>query len=310
MMEHLIETHYGLRVQGLARVNEGVGGDVYTVETHTGRFVLKGTRHGDERACNEPRLVAFAARQGIPVQECLPTKDGEDFFHRGGKQYNLRPWADGAVYSYNKAPAWLVTEAARMQGKINAALAGFESLPQGIGPDSLAYLRSDAPRESYGKTLALAKKAGDASVVEDIRFRISQLHMLQEKTYDFSRFTIGNAHGDYKIQNLVCGEGRIAAVIDWTSACTLPLCLEIIRAYAHAAPVFSLEGLRAYTDEYQRYAPLNDYDLRMMPYFFRDLLLASDYYGQYYASKHSNRADYLAQAKFATRMLRELIEHS
>lgn len=56
--------------------------------------------------------------------------------------------------------------------------------------------------------------------------------------------------------------------------------------------------------EYQQFAPLNDYDLRMMPYYYRDQLLACDYYGQYYASGQANRADYLAQARHATKLLR------
>ena len=52
------------------------------------------------------------------------------------------------------------------------------------------------------------------------------------------------------------------------------------------------------------FAPLNDYDLRMMPYYYRDQLLACDYYGQHYAARGMNRADYLAQARFASKLLR------
>jgi len=46
----------------------------------------------------------------------------------------------------------------------------------------------------------------------------------------------------------------------------------------------------------------------MMLYCYRDQLLACDYYGQYYASKSPNRADYLAQARFATKVLRWMEE--
>jgi len=303
-LERLIEQHYGLCVRALTRVDEGAGGEVYVADTDAGRFVLKGTAGDDPRAQKEPFIVEYLARQGILAPEFLPVEGGGWFFRGDGKRYSLRPYVEGTVYSYHEAPAWLMVESAQMQGRIHAALAGFGPLPQALGPDFLTFLRSDAPRASYRKTLALAEKAGDADVLEDIAFRLSLLHTLRERSYDYARFTVGNTHGDYKIQNLVCGEGRIAAVIDWTSACALPLCLEVIRAWVHAAPAFSLEGLRAYTEEYQRFSPLSDYDLRTMPYIFRDLLLASDYYGQYYASKSRNRAAYLAEARFTTRVLR------
>ena len=305
----LIETHYGIRVHNLSRVCEGAGGDVYYADTGAGRFVLKGTVKSDIYACNEPRLAKYLAAQGIPVPAFLPTKDGADFFRRGKWQYNLRPYVEWTVYGYNEAPAWLITESAQMLGRIHHVLAAFEPLPMGIGPDFFAFLRSDAPRISYIKTLSLAKAAGEDDVAADVEFRLSRLHKLQEQSYDYARFTRGNTHGDYKISQIVCREGHIAAIIDWTSACRHPLCWEVIRSYAHAAPegargAIDSEGLRDYLAEYTRYAPLTDYDLRMMPYFYRDQLLACDYYGQYYASKGQNRMDYLAQARFATGVLR------
>ena len=304
---HLLEKHYGLRVKSATHVNEGVGGEVYVVETDAGRFVLKGTPRGVTRADNEPFIAGHLARQGIPVAEYLRAGDGERFVRAGKTQYLLQRFVEGKVYSYHEAPAWLLPESARMLGKIQIALAGYEPLPPVFGQDHFDYLRCDDRRASYMKTLESAKKAGDGDVVEDVEYRLSQLHRTRERTYDYARFTVGNTHGDYKIQNIICGEGRIAAVIDLSSACRLPLCMEVIRSYAHVAPEPDAEGLRAYTEEYMSYAPLNGYDLRNMPYVFRDQLLAFDFYGQYYSSKHPNRADFLAQARWATGLLRGLL---
>lgn len=305
--ERLLKKHYGLRVQTLTHVSEGVGGEVYIAETDAGRFVLKGTPRGAERADNEPYIAEHLARQDIPVAEYLRAGDGEWFVPRGKTQYLLQRFVEGKTYSYHEAPAWLLPESARMLGKLQTALAGVEPLPPVFGQDHFDYLRSGDRRASYMKTLERAKKAGDWDVALDVEYRLSQLHRTQERTYDYTRFTVGNTHGDFKIQNIICGEDRIAAVIDLSSACRLPLCMEVIRSYTHAAPAPDAEGLRAYTEEYMRYAPLNDYDLQNMPYVFRDQLLAFDFYGQYYNSKHSNRADFLAQARWATGILKWLI---
>ncbi|MCL1952143.1 MAG: phosphotransferase [Oscillospiraceae bacterium] len=305
-IERMIEKHYGLRVLGLSRVSEGVGGEVYVAETDAGRFVLKGTPRGADRADNEPYIAGHLARHGIPVAEYLRAGDGEWFVRRGKTQYLLQRFAEGKTYAYHGAPAWLLQESARMLGKIQVALAGYEPLPPVFGQDHFDYLRSGDRRASYLKTLENAKKAGDGDVALDVEYRLSQLHRTRERTYDYARFTVGNTHGDFKIQNIICGEGRIAAVIDLSSACRLPLCMEVIRSYTHAAPAPDAEGLRAYTQEVMRYTPLNDYDLRNMAYVFRDQLLAMDFYGQYYGSKHPNRADFLAQARWATGVLQWL----
>jgi len=307
-LARLLEKHYNLHVRSITHVDEGVGGEVYVVEADAGRFVLKGTPQGAARADNEPHVAEHLARQGVPVAEYLRTGDGEWFVRRGKTQYLLQRFVEGKVYAYHEAPMWLLPESARMLGKIQAALAGYEPLPPVFGQNHFDFLRSDAPRASYMKTLAKAKKAGDASVIADVEFRLSRLHKTRERSYDYTRFTVGNTHGDFKIQNIICGEGRIAAVIDLSSACRLPLCMEVIRSYTHAAPEPDAEGLRAYTEEYLRHAPLNDYDLQNMPYVFRDQLLALDFYGQYYNSKHPNRADFLAQARYATGVLRWLEE--
>jgi len=308
-MKRLLEKHYNLRVKSIFHVREGVGGEVYIAETDAGRFVLKGTPRGAARADNEPYIAEHLARHGIPVAEYLRAGDGEWFVRRGKTQYLLQRFVEGKAYSYHEAPAWLMTASAQMLGKIQTALANYEPLPPVFGQNHFDFLRSGAPRASCMKTLARAKKAGDESVIDDVEYRLSQLHKTREHAYDYACFTVGNTHGDFKIQNIICGEGRIAAVIDLSSACRLPLCLEVIRSYTHAAPEPTAEGLRAYAEEYLRFASLNDYDLRNMPYVFRDQLLALDYYGQYYGSKHANRTDYLAQARFATGFLRQFDEN-
>ena len=302
--ERLLEKHYNLHVKSITHVDEGVGGEVYIAETDAGRFVLKGTPRGADRADNEPYIAEHLARHGIPVAEYLRAGDGKWFVPRGKTQYLLQRFVEGKTYSYHEAPAWLLPESARMLGKIQLALACYRPLPQVFGQDHFDYLRSEVPRASYMKTLERAKKAGDGDVALDVEYRLSQLHRTRERTYDCARFTVANTHGDFKIQNIICGEGRVAAVIDLSSACRLPLCMEVIRSYTHAAPEPTAEGLRAYTEEVMRYTPLNAYDLRNMPYVFRDQLLAFDFYGQYYSSKHPNRADFLAQARWATGVLR------
>lgn len=77
---------------------------------------------------------------------------------------------------------------------------------------------------------------------------------------------------------------------DWHSA-SEPLLLQ------------SAELLGRYLDAYCRYGTLNDYDLACMERLYLYQIAVCDYYGQYYASRAQNRAIFLRQARFATRLL-------
>ena len=61
--------------------------------------------------------------------------------------------------------------------------------------------------------------------------------------FDLGKLTCCNTHGDYNINQIICGENKVNAVIDWTSACRHPVIWEITRSFYYADPGCVNEGL-------------------------------------------------------------------
>ncbi|MGM9661601.1 MAG: phosphotransferase [Oscillospiraceae bacterium] len=133
--------------------------------------------------------------------------------------------------------------------------------------------------------------------------------------FDIGRFTCANTHGDFIITQLICGEGRINGVIDWTTACVHPIVWEIIRSYVYASPLcingeIDIADLTDYVRIYLVHGKLNSYDLENMAQLFFYFTAVCDFYGQYYDSLTRNRAIYLQQAKLSSKLLRWFDAHA
>lgn len=280
----------------------------HLVETATGKYVLKCVAENDAYVRNEPAIADFLKKYSIPIADYIKTKDNYYLWQYDGKIYHLQRFIEGETLAFNKAPDWFMAQSAQLLGKIHSALSEFYPLPTGMGDGFISFMRSDNPKTSYEKTLEKAKSNQDTDIAHDVEYRLSQVDKLKMIEFDLSKFTCCNTHGDYKISQIIIRENRIAAVIDWTSACVHPVCWEVIRSFTHADPScrdgeINFNRLFNYIREYSRYFSLNGYDLSMMPYFFYHQLLACDYYGQYYASTDANRNDFLFQARFATSLI-------
>ena len=308
-MEKLIDAHYRLAIKNISRILTGVGGQTYLLETDTGKYILKGFSSRDVYVQNEPDIVEYLSEKEIPVAEYIKDKSGKSIWRDGETAYHMQRYVEGEVLPFNEAPDWFMVESAETLGRIHSALAGFKRLPVGMGEGFLGFMKSDRPQNAYRQTLEKAKCRNDEITVTDVEYRLSQIGRLRDVDFDLTKFTCCNTHGDYKISQIICATDRIAAIIDWSAACVHPICWEIIRSFTYADP-HSREGkidtgrFVGYVKTYLRYHTLNEYDLKMMPYFFWCQLLACDYYGQYYSSTDANREDFLFQARLATGLIR------
>ena len=68
-------------------------------------------------------------------------------------------------------------------------------------------------------------------------------------------------------------KGNKFTVIDWTSTCSLPLCIEVIMSYAFTDPAcingsIDINRLKKYIGNYSENFILNEYEFTIMPYLF------------------------------------------
>lgn len=94
--------------------------------------------------------------------------------------------------------------------------------------------------------------------------KISKFHI------DTKKLTYANSHGDYHIGQAIIHNNDFT-VVDWSSACRLPICLDVITSYVFSSPTcatgkIDTDGLKKYIRQFTEKFPLTEYDIKAMPY--------------------------------------------
>ena len=258
----------------------------------------------------EPELCSFLSNKGLPVSEFVQNRQGEYLSEDdNGKLFHLQKFVEGTSYELNCAPEWLLVEMPKTLGKIHSVLATYKGLSEGIGENFFFSMTPEKALKSYESTLEIARQKNDIEVENDLLFRISLMKRFPLYNIEINKLSNKNTHGDYSINQIICGENKILAVIDWTTACIHPAVWEIMRSFIYADPgckegVINGSKLAEYIGNYLSFSDLNAYDISMMAKVFYYQIAVCDYYRQYYESKTDNRYIYLHQAIFSTKLLR------
>ncbi|MBP3569943.1 MAG: phosphotransferase [Lachnospiraceae bacterium] len=307
----ILSDQYGLNVNSVKKSSVGAGSDTWFVTCTNGKYVVKYPSESDINNPElEPKLCEYLFQRGIPACQFLNNVHGEYIsYDEKNRILHVQEFIEGTMYDWHEAPDWLLMESAAMLGKFHTVLKNYEGLPTGIGEGFFQFMTPERALFSYRESLKSAQAENDTEAVADLLYRIDLMQRFPKYAFDVKRLTCQSTHGDYFISQLLCGENKINAVIDWTTACVHPVVWEIVRSYVYAAPSckegqIDMEEFVRYVDKYCEYAPLTEYDLlNMVPLFYYQIAVC-DYYGQYYESDAENRYIYMQQAKFSTKLLR------
>lgn len=309
-MIELLREQYGLEVLEMERSGVGAGSDTWFVTCRDGKYVVKYPAVSEiNHPEQEPQLCDWLLERGIPVCRFLKNREGQYLSkEEGGRVFHMQEFFDGKQFELNTAPQWLLTESARMLGRIHTELKHYSGLPEGIGAGFFRYMTPENALRSYQHSLEIAREQGDETIVSDLLYRIELIQRFPVWKFDLDKLTCSATHGDYFISQILCEGEKIQAVIDWTTACVHPVVWEIFRSYVYAAPecargIIDADSFIGYVEAYNAFAPLNEYDIQCMVRLFYYQIAVCDYYGQYYGSEAANRHIYLHQAMFSTGLL-------
>lgn len=72
-------------------------------------------------------------------------------------------------------------------------------------------------------------------IYSDLVDKISMLKYVRDNLdfSDMNKLTIMNTHGDYSLLQFIYKNGKINGILDFTSACRMPIVWEIIRSYSY-----------------------------------------------------------------------------
>lgn len=262
----IIEENYGIKINGMRLLDSHFGTDLYLAETEKGKFVVKTLPTYMENAKNEGAVTEFVSGKGIKTARFLKTRLNKYSLLAGERIVTVQEFIEGKAFGLNCAPDWFMDQSAELLGRIHTVLDGYGGLPLRFGKDFFTADNALQKKFEYEKELA----AAEADTALLFTGQLKHLKRIGEFCMDTSKLTYANSHGDYHIGQAIVKDKEIT-VIDWSSACRLPVCLELATSFAFASPKckggeIDADGLKRYVERYSRHFSLSDYDIKMMPY--------------------------------------------
>ncbi|WBW96506.1 aminoglycoside phosphotransferase [Oceanirhabdus sp. W0125-5] len=318
-IEKVLRDKYGIdNIQDIIHIDNSSANCYHIICTDKQYFLKEiQSNYSYEKVQEEYKINKFLKKRDIPTSEFYKTFNGKYIWEYKNHIFHLQSFIEGTTYKMNTAPKWLIKDSAIYLGKIHNELKGYPNVKDRFGERLFLESNIQRAKEIYEDLIEKSRNVKDESIrlkiVEDLKFRLSILPKITKFQFDYDKFTVSNSQGDYSLLQIICGENKINAIIDFTDSCSLPICWEIIRSYTYADPKCK-EGLQIDIDNFKEYIKLylehnliSPYDVKMMPYLYYFHLARSSFgYKQYILSPEKYNEELLQFGFWRTNMCRWL----
>lgn len=313
---NVVKKTYNIDIYQIEKLNRG-SANLYLLNED--EYILKEfqTKYIKEEIDKEINIINHLKNDNIPVPEYIKTITGEYSFIYKNKVIIMQKFIEGYTMESNAGKYDQILESAEYLGKIIKSLETLEiELPSN---DGSSWYSSETIEESIAKQEKLLKKISIEDypqIYKDLMDKISMLQYVRDN-FDFSdmnKLTIMNTHGDYSVLQFIYKNDKINAIIDFVSACKMPIIWEVIRSYSYIDPKakdgkIDINNLVEYVKVFSKYVKLNKYDFKYMPYLYLVQLLSSTFgYKQYIAD--NSKTSLLDFAFFRTKLCKFLFENA
>ena len=304
---HLIESNslsFGSANCFKIRCEEGI----FFLKEYQSSFLLQDVE-------KEAALVEFLFSKCFPVARFFKTVIGNPCTIHDGHIICVQEFIEGKTY-LNNLPRPLLLESAKYLGKMHVLLKDY---PLNTDMDDRwvqSYSPENASRRFDDLLLALEQDSANANyqrIRDDLLFKKELSNRISDLKSYYDGITYTPTHGDYTACQMICGEDHIKAIIDFSSAATLPVVWEIMRAYIQSTEScrggvpFDTPDFVLYVEKYMEEASLSKRDLEATPYVYLFQLARSNYgYREYLIKKTENREALLDFALWRTDICREI----
>ncbi|MBQ3128460.1 MAG: phosphotransferase [Clostridia bacterium] len=270
MNQYIIENNFNLKVSDIQLLDKHFGTELYLINTDIGKYIVKVLPLYMENVKNEGELTEYLYNHGLKVARFMKSKEDTYVVKTPEYQFTVQQFIEGESLSVNTAPDWFISKSADFLGQTALLLKDYEGLSLRFGKDFFSTRTVHRKLCQYKKELAKAKKLKNVDIIpvweEQIRHlkRFSKFHIKAKK------LTYANSHGDYHIGQAIIHNNDFT-VVDWSSACILPVCLDVITSYVFSSSTcaegeIDADGLKKYIQQFTEKFPLTEYDIKAMPY--------------------------------------------
>ena len=270
----------------------------------------------DEVQC-EAKLVEFLVEKDFPVARFHRTLDGTPCIVYKGHVISVQDYIEGKTYM-NDMPTQFLTQEAKYLGLLHKLLKGY---PMKKSMQEKWVETSDEAIGKYDMLLASLEMQKDdpnyQRIKDDLNFKKDLISKISDFKEYYKGITYIPSHGDYTACQLIFDDKGVKAVIDFSAATELPAVWEIMRSFIQSYGAckndnpFPIEDFVLYVNEYRKYSPLTERDLRAIPYVYLLQLARSGYgYKEYLVTKTENRDKLLDFAFWRTDICREIYRNT
>ena len=270
MNQYIIENNFNLKVSDIQLLDKHFGTELYLINTDIGKYIVKVLPLYMENVKNEGELTEYLYNHGLKVARFMKSKEDTYVVKTPEYQFTVQQFIEGESLSVNTAPDWFISKSADFLGQTALLLKDYEGLSLRFGKDFFSTRTVFRKMWQYKKELACAKKAKDMNILPIWEEQIRHLKRISKFHIDAKKLTYANSHGDYHIGQAIIHNNDFT-VVDWSSACILPVCLDVITSYVFSSPTcatgeIDADGLKKYIKKFTEKFPLTEYDIKAMPY--------------------------------------------
>ena len=311
MIEQLISDNYDFLLDKLELLESHFGTEISLARTDKGKYIVKKLPIGIANLEDEGHITSFLSKHGISVAKLIKTQSDTYVVRTDTFQFTVQEFVDGITLAVNTAPGWFLDLSAQTLGKIHTVLKDYGTMKQSFGMDFFNVARVSDKEKFLNQLLISQQAKNDRKLLCETIEQIKHAHRIMGFEIDTKKLTYSNSHGDYYISQVITKD-RNFTIIDWSSACSLPICNEIIMSYVFADPLcktgeIDSARLKNYVEQYAEHSSisLSKEDLALMPYVF--------YYHQFmtnYTPPFSNVPEsYRAVSKLINNILNWLYQY-
>ena len=303
-IKKIVYDKYNIKVLDVIYIDRG-SSNIYKLDN---KYILKEfeSKHNKDTVLKEVNIINHLKKKNISVPTYIKTNDNNYYFEYKDKVMIIQEYIHGYTIDPNKCNYEQIIESATYLGKIVKALEDY--------PYTLPKWKKEIDLQKAiinQKNLLSLTTREDESIRKDLEDRLYMIEELLKTNIqdNFNNFTYKNTHGDYSIMQFIYKDEKVVAVLDFLSACSMPIVWEIIRSYSYIDINFNIDTFIDYVKEFSKYAKLSRDDLKYMSYYYLVQILTSTYgYKQYLNNRQA--VDLLKFGYFRTELCRYLFDNA
>lgn len=315
-IKNFISSYYGIKINNIKKINRG-SANIYMLDD---KYVLKEfqSKYDKEQVDLEVTVINHLKSKKIKVPKYIKTVNNEYSVLYKQKTIIIQKKIDGYTLDNNEGNYNQTIECARIYGKLVNALKDLPiSLNSGNIEDWYSKEKFEKGIKEHQELLSLLSNNDDIDVRirEDLMKKIEIIKNVKKIDYsEMKNLTIMNTHGDYNVSQFIYKNDKINAIIDFVSACKMPVAWELIRSYSYIDKdakdgTFNLDTFTKYIKEFNKYVKLNKYDIRNICNIYLVQILNSTFGYKQYVKNHNSK-DLLEFAFFRTKLCIYLYNYS